>query len=137
MLLSKIKDEFVFDCQIRKLSDRTIKNYSKQIGYLLKFLEEKGITEIEEVIPQHIKEFLMTIKQKGRTVNYFNDLLKAYKVYFRYAYSEGYAATLITEKIKNAKGDKVIIRTFSDKEIKRLINYYDGYKYLDIRNKVL
>jgi len=138
MLLKTVKEEFVFNCQCRKLSDKTIKNYGKQIDYLFNFLqEEKGVVDIEEVKPQYIKQFLMAMMAKGRTVNYFNDLLKAYKVYFRYAFEEGYTETLVTEKIKNAKGDKVIIRTFSDSEIKRLMNFYSGNKYLDIRNRTM
>ena len=138
MLLKKVKEEFVFNCQCRKLSDKTIKNYGKQLDYLFNYLqEEQGIVDIEEVKPQFIKQFLMAMKAKGRTVNYFNDLLKAYKVYFRYAFEEGYTETLVTEKIKNAKNGKVIIRTFSDSEIKRLVGFYKGNKYLDIRNKVM
>ena len=138
MLLSLIKDEFIFNCKLRKLSERTIKNYGKQIDYLLTFLKtEKGVTEIEHTTTQHIKEFLMKMKVRGRTVNYFNDLLKAYKVYFKYAFNEGYAETIITDKIKNAKGDKVIIRTFSEQELKRIMNYYQGSKYLQIRDKVM
>ena len=123
MLLSVIKNEYLFNCQCRKLSERTIKNYSNQIEYLLKFLEtEKGVTDIENVTPQYIKEFLMKMRQSGRTIRYFNDLLKAYKVYFKYAYEEGYSSTLLTEKIKNAKNEKVIIRTFSDQELKRIFS---------------
>jgi integrase/recombinase XerD len=138
MLLSTICEEFVFNCQCRKLSQRTIKNYTKQIGYLLNFLiNEHQITNIEEVEPQHIKQFLMKIRQKGRSVNYFNDLLKAYKVFFRYAFDEGYTTTLLTGKIKNAKGDKVIIRTFSEQELKKMINHFQGHDYLTIRNKVM
>ncbi|MCL2083288.1 MAG: tyrosine-type recombinase/integrase [Oscillospiraceae bacterium] len=138
MLLETIKEEYIFNCQCRKLSDKTIKNYEKQIEYLLRFLEqEKGVTEIEGVKPQYIKEFLMKMKQAGRTVNYFNDLLKAFKVFFRYAYEEGYVETLLTEKIKNAKGGKVIIRTFSDTEIKRMMSHYQGHDFLNIRDKVM
>ena len=138
MLLSTISQEFIFNCQCRKLSQRTIKNYTKQISYLLNFLvDEHQITNIEEVETQHIKQFLMKVRQKGRSVNYFNDLLKVYKVFFRYAYDEGYTATLLTEKIKNAKGDKVIIRTFSEQEIKKMINFFQGHDYLTIRNKVM
>jgi len=138
MLLKTVKEEFVFNCQCRKLSDKTIKNYGKQIDYLFNYLqEEHGVANVEEVKPQYIKQFLMAMKAKGRTVNYFNDLLKAYKVFFRYAFDEGYTETLVTEKIKNAKNEKVIIRSFSDGEVKRLINFYNGNKYLDIRNKTI
>lgn len=34
MLLSTVNDEFVFHCQSRNLSPKTIKNYRKQIEYL-------------------------------------------------------------------------------------------------------
>ena len=63
MLLEDVKMEFVFNCQCRKLSERTIKNYSKQIGYLLRFLvDEHGIIKIQDVKPQHIKQFLMNMR---------------------------------------------------------------------------
>ena len=65
-----------------------------------------------------------------------NDLLKAYKVFFRYAFNEGYTDTLITAKIHNVKAPKVIIRTFTEAELKKMANYYTGYEYLQIRNKV-
>jgi len=84
MLLSDVKNEFAFHCQCRKLSPRTVKNYTKQIDYLLRFLnDEKEIRHIEDVNPRMIKEFLMKMDQSGHTLNYVNDLLKAYKsIYF-------------------------------------------------------
>lgn len=137
MLLKDLLTEFLFNCQCRKLSDRTTNNYKKQINYLLNFLEEQNITEIEGVLPQHIKQFLIAMKQKGRTSNYQNDLLKAFKVFFKYCYNEKYIDKIITEKIKNAKMEKVIIRTFSDEELKRMIKYYNKMDFLTFRNKVI
>ena len=50
MQLEALKQEFIFHCKYRKLSPKTVRNYEKQIGYLLRFLEqEKGITELEQV----------------------------------------------------------------------------------------
>lgn len=137
MLLKDIREEFCFHCQCRNLSPKTIQNYSKQIDYLFRFLENKEITDIENVRPTHIKEFLIHMQKTKHTPNYINDLLKAYKVFFRYAYEEQYTETLLTEKIKNVKAPKVIIRTFSEQELKRMANYYQGYDYLSIRNKVI
>jgi len=108
------------------------------LEYLFNFLQEaKGVTHVDDVKPQYIKQFLMAMRAKGRTVNYFNDLLKAFKVFFKYAHAEGYTETLVTEKIQNAKKEKVIIRTFSENEMKRLVSFYNGNMYLDIRNKVI
>lgn len=138
MLLTTVRDEFIFHCQCRKLSPRTIRNYAKQIGYLLRYLEqEHGITEIEAVEPKQIKSFLVAMDAAGRTANYLNDLLKAFKVFFRYAHEEGYTEELLTGKIHNVKKPKVILRTFTEAELKRMTNYYQGYDYLTIRNKVI
>lgn len=137
MLLNDVREEFAFHCQCRNLSPRTIKNYGKQIDYLIRFLQGKGIKHVQDVEPKDIKSFLLEMKRTKHTPNYINDLLKAYKVFFRYAYNEGYTETLLTEKIQNVKAPKVIIRTFSEQELKKLSNYYQGYDYLNIRNKVI
>lgn len=137
MLLSTVKDEFVFHCQSRNLSPKTTKNYRKQIEYLLNYLAaEYQVIHIEDVKPEHIKTFLVKMKVSHK-VNYINDLLKAFKVFFKYAYAEGYTDTLVTEKISNMKKPKVLIRTFSEAELKRLSNYYQGYTYLQLRNRVM
>ena len=107
MLLTTIRDEFSFHCQSRKLSPRTIKNYTKQLDYLFRFLqEEKRTIHIEDVTSRDIKEFLVKMSKLGRSANYVNDLLKAYKVFFRYAFEEGYAEENLTKKVKNAKKPK-------------------------------
>lgn len=137
MFLTAVRDEFIFDCQCRKLSPKTINNYAKQIDYLLRFLEEKTIKHIEDTEPRHIKEFLLVMSKSGRKPNYINDLLKAFKVFFRYAYTEGYTPGVLTDKIHNVKKEKVIIRTFTEQELKRMSTYYQGHDYLTIRNKVI
>lgn len=137
MLLTAVKEEFIFHCQCRKLSPKTIKAYSKQLTYLLRFLEEeKRVVHIEDVTPKHIKEYLLSMTA-GHTPNYVNDLLKAYKVFFRYAFEEEYTEKLITEKVNGVKKSKVIIRTFTEQELKRMSNYYQGQDYISIRNKVI
>ena len=138
MLLTTIRDEFAFHCQSRKLSPRTIKNYTKQLDYLFRFLqEEKRTVHIEDVTSRDIKEFLVKMSKLGRSANYVNDLLKAYKVFFKYAFEEGYAEENLTKKVKNAKKPKVIIRTFTERELKKMSNFYQGHDYLTIRNKVI
>lgn len=138
MLLEDVKKEYVFHCEYRKLSAKTIDNYGKQIGYLLRFLQqEKGIVQIENVLSKHIKEFLLNMSKTGHTANYVNDLLKAFKVFFRYAHGEGYTDKLLTADIHNVKKPKVIIRAFTERELKRMCSYYDGYDFLSIRNKTM
>ena len=65
MLLTTVKDEFVFHCQSRNLSPKTTKNYGRQIEYLFNYLaQEYQITHIEDVKPEYIKAFLLKMKPK-------------------------------------------------------------------------
>ena len=138
MLLKDLSEEFKFNCQCRKLSEKTVNNYQKQIQYLLNYLEqEHNVTKLEDVTPRQIRQFLLMMQKKGRKPQYINDLLKAFKCFFKYLQEEEYTTTLITEKIKNVKQPKVIIQTFSDDEVKRMINYFSGRNFLSIRNKTI
>jgi integrase/recombinase XerD len=77
------------------------------------------------------------MQKKGRKPQYINDLLKAFKCFFKYLQEEEYTTTLLTEKIKNVKQPKVIIQTFSNEEVKRMIAYYSGNDFLGIRNRTI
>lgn len=138
MLLKTLVTEFRFDCGVRELSPRTIKNYEKQLSYFLNFLEEKhNITALEEVTPAHIKEFINIFQLKGSKPSYVNDLLKAIKCLFTYAHKEGYMPQLLTKNIRNLKEPTVLIHTFSSSEIADMINYHHGSDFLSLRNKVI
>lgn len=138
MLLSLLLQEFVFDCQARELSRNTIQNYKRQCQYLNNYLEnELAIVNLEDVKPIHIKQFLVMMMNKGRKPQYINDLLKAFKCLYRYAFNEGYSPTLITKDVKNVKQPKVLIRSFSPEEVKKMVNYYSGNDFLSVRNRVM
>jgi len=138
MLLKDLAEEFIFNCQCRKLSEKTVHNYRLQVGYLLDYLsQEHGVTELEKVKPQMIKQYMLSMQKKGRKPQYINDLLKAFKCFFKYLYEENYTPELLTEKIKNVKQPKVIIQTFTNDEVRRMIDYYSRHDYLGIRNKTI
>lgn len=138
MLLKDAAKEFEFNCQCRKLSDKTIKNYSKLISYLLDYLKDKHkVLTLEDVRPAYIKGYLMELQERGAKPQYINDQLKAFKVLFRYLYEESYTDTLLTERIKNVKQPKTIIQTFTESEVKAMVSYYSGHTYLELRNKLM
>ncbi len=78
--------EFGFDCKVRKLSDKTVANYQKQLRYVQKYLKEEfQITEVEEIKSYHIKQFLAMMDAKHRKPRYINDLLKVVKTFLNYS----------------------------------------------------
>lgn len=138
MKMEELATEFILDCKVRNLAPRTVRNYEKQLAYFLRFLKEtEDVETLEELKPIHIKKFIAMLQEKKNKPSYVNDLLKVVKVLCRYAYNEGYIDELPTKRVKNVKEPKVLIHTFSDDEIVRMIQYYDGQDYLDVRNRVM
>lgn len=138
MLLTDAAKEFEFNCQCRKLSDKTIRNYGKLIGYLLDYLKEQHkVLCLEDVRPMYIKAYLMMLQERGAKPQYINDQLKAFKVLFRYLYEEGYTDSILTERIKNVKQPKTIIKTFTEQEVKKMTEYYSGHTFMKVRNRLM
>lgn len=138
MLLTDAAKEFEFNCQCRKLSDKTIRNYGKLIGYLLDYLKEQHkVLCLEDVRPMYIKAYLMMLQERGAKPQYINDQLKAFKVLFRYLYEEGYTDSILTERIENVKQPKTIIKTFTEQEVKKMTEYYSGHTFMEVRNRLM
>ena len=137
-MLDKAAKEFEYDCKIRHLSPKTIDNYGKQLRYLQRFLEKEfSISSIEDVKPSHIKRFLAMMDDAGRKPQYINDLLKVYKTFFNYLESEGHIESSPAKRIRNMKLPKLKLRTFTEKNIMDMINYYNGRSFIEIRNRAM
>ena len=77
------------------------------------------------------------LQERGAKPQYINDQLKAFKVLFRYLYEEGYTDSILTERIKNVKQPKTIIKTFTEQEVKKLTEYYSGHTFMEVRNRLM
>lgn len=54
MLNQDVLKEFIFDCQMRKLSERTIKSYRNNNLDLFRFIEEEyDVVELEETMREN------------------------------------------------------------------------------------
>ena len=85
----------------------------------------------------YIKAYLMMLHERGAKPQYINDQLKAFKVLFRYLYEEGYTDSILTERIKNVKQPKTIIKTFTEQEVKKMTEYYSGHTFMEVRNRLM
>ena len=138
MEINVVIQEFGFDCKIRKLSPKAIENYQKQLTYLQRYLANAhNTTLIEAVRSIHIKQFLAMMDEKGRKPQYINDLLKVFKTFFNYCEKEGHIKTSPAASIRNMKQPKVVIMTFSENEIRGLLNHFNGRDFNSMRNKTI
>ena len=134
LLLKDAIMEYLLECKVRRLSQGTIDNYDRQLRYMRRYLEDEcGVTQLEDVKPAHLKRFLLEKEELGRKPQYINDLLKVFKTFFRYCVEEEYLKTSPAAKVKNVRQPKVLIRTFSEEEVLKMLNYHNGHDFISMR----
>lgn len=138
MDIFSVHQEFIFDCEMRKLSGKTIRAYKNNLLIFFNFVEEcYKVKEIELITSKMIKEFLRHLSSNGRKSSYINAHLKILKVFFAYCSNEEYILSNPALKIPYAKEATTIIKTFTDEEVKRMILAFKERDYLSIRNRTL
>ncbi|MFL0194406.1 hypothetical protein ACJDU8_02275 [Clostridium sp. WILCCON 0269] len=77
MQLEDILNEFIFDCEIRNFSKRTLKSYRNNNALFHNFLKnEFKITKLEQIKAIHIKKYSKFIMATGARNNETCTLLK-------------------------------------------------------------
>lgn len=138
MFIKDLLKEFSFDLQIKNYSKRTVETYKYNIDQLIIFLDKQHeISDIEDVSSLHIKRFVQYQLEIGNKSNYINTIIKSMRAFYSYLVSEEYVSHNVLAKIKLLKEDKVVIKTFTDKEVAKMIEVYDFKSYLNARNKVI
>lgn len=130
-------EDYLFDCQVRGLSPKTLKNYRNHLIRFERYVREQGIDDIKDIKPLHIKKFLKSKQDDGCTNKYVNGIRKVVKQFFYYCIENEYIINNPTQNIKPVKEEKKIIEVFTDEEVNRLINYYDYSDYLRARNRAI
>lgn len=138
MLSRDALKEFLVECHLRQLSDRTIKHERNSNNALLTFIErEYQITQIEEIRHVHLKGYIQYLIKLQRKETYINGLIKSFRAFFKYCVNEEYISINPALKVSFQKEEIPKILTFSDDEVIRMLNYYKGTSFLQIRNKLI
>lgn len=130
-------EDYLFDCQSRGLSPKTLKGYRNHLIRFEKYVREEGVNEVKEIQPIYIKKYFKLKKDDGCTNVYINAIHKVLKVFFDYCVENEYIIKNPINNVSRAKEEKNIIEIFTDKEVNRLINYYDYSDFLSARNKTI
>lgn len=67
MLLEESLEEFLFECEVRKCTWKTIRGYRNGLNFLVNYLkQEHQLTNLEDIQTRHLKAFFMYQSRRGR-----------------------------------------------------------------------
>ena len=138
LLAKECLSEFKMECDLRRLSKKTVKWYFNNCTLFLNYVEAKyKVVVLEEIRPPHLKSYFQYLIEKGLSASYANGILKSLRAFFKYATDEGYILDNIALKVRWQIEGKVLINTFTDDEVKRLLGVYKDSTFLSLRNKLI
>lgn len=138
MLLEDVLREFIFDCELRGLSPRTIKSYRNNNLRFFKFLkDELDIVKLEKVTTKQIKMYLSLLRRQKLSESYANSILKNVRSFLNYCNSEGYIEENSAKSVRWIKEPTKLVETFRDNEIIEMLRVLPNDNFLNIRNNTI
>lgn len=139
--ISDLIEEFKLNQQIQGRKDKYMELTSYRLNRWLSFMEENyNVTEIEKVIPKHIKEYIHFCQKRGiEKAITINGSIATLRVFFNGLVEEEWVDEFKNpmRRIKNLKEEKRIITTFNDAEVKRILCDVQEETYSNIRDKLI
>jgi len=136
LLFKEALEEFLMELEIKNYSKKTIISYHFNNNQLMKLLElELKIIEIDKVKVIHLKKYIHYLQETKHKPSYVNRIIKCLRAFFRYATNEEIIKENPTLKLSWMKEQKIIINTFTDQEVYKMMNVYKGNDFINLRNR--
>ena len=140
MLLEDLLKEYRYGMQVRNYSKRTIKTcYNSSHKFFTYCKGEFEIEDIEDMMPIYLKQYIRYLQSLGRTEVYIYSILKYLRWFFKYCFREEYISEKhnIMSKVKWLKQKKVLIKTFNDAEVRKMIKVWSYKNLYNERDKAI
>ncbi|PEL13032.1 tyrosine-type recombinase/integrase [Bacillus sp. AFS017336] len=131
----EIIDVYLSDMDAKGHSQTTLRTKRNILSPFSDWLKLNGM-DIERVTPLIIQKYL-TFKRETVKNTTLNNIIKVLKTFFKWCIEMEIYKSNPMSKISRLPQTKTMIRTFSDNDIKRMINFYNGTGYYPTRNKTM
>jgi len=131
--MSDVVKDFLVRCKFRDLQKQTVEDHNRKLGRLVKYC---GDCALGEVSPVMIRGYLDSLKNEyGLDVATVQRHLVSVKVFFRWAYEEGFIIRNPTVGVRVGGIMKKVVKGLSRDELKKVLEAVeDGSSVLKIRH---
>lgn len=127
------------EIEIRRYTKSTLRVYRNKLNAFNLFLiAELGITSTDEITPATVKQYTHYLMKKGVKGNTVNSNLKTVKSFIQYCFDEDYGGFNTNKsRFKWVKEDKPVIKTFTNRDVKRMLENTRGNDFVSLRDTAI
>lgn len=127
--------EFIKHCRLKNLSEKTLSYYEETLEVFIKYTGKDDI-KLKEIDIIFVEDYLLYLKNSGIKSVSINTRLRGLRVFLYWCMKRGY---MNEYKIKLIKQEEIIKETYTDEELKLLLNKPDMKKctFTEYRNWVI
>jgi integrase/recombinase XerD len=138
LLFEDVLEEYLYHCQAKGYTEKTMKNKQQEYKQLKKFLMEKrGITELESITVHDLKAYVRLKQRDGLQPQSIVSMFKMIKAFFSWCEQEGYLKENIAKRVELPKVPKKVLEGFTVEEVQKMIDAFTYKDYLETRNKAI
>lgn len=121
----------------RGLSPRTLDAYSRDIGRLIEYLEERGVTGPASASAGDLREYTYSLKDRGLAATSIRRNISAIRTYYAFLLGEGLVENDPTEKVELPKTWRRLPDALGRADVERLLEAPDPSDTLYWRDRAL
>lgn len=130
-------DDFVARCHAKNLTPRTIEWYEMRIRRFIRWCEDNGIMMARRLSTEALEQYLISEQSRGISPNTVHSMAQMAKTLCLFGYRKGYMPDIITGQFEMPKVPDVLIETFTDEQLKALLNAPSSRKWTGVRDRAI
>ena len=131
-------DDFVcFMNTAKKKSDNTIQSYKRDVQKYISYLDNSGITDIQETTRTTVLTYLLSLQKQGRATSTVSRTLASLRSYYLFITQSGTAMSDPTQNLEAPRVEKKLPSVLSAEDIDKLLNQPSPKDAKGIRDKAM
>jgi integrase/recombinase XerD len=133
-------DEYLVHCQACGYTAKTMKNKKQEYKFLSNFMTNKRGTEdklLKDIAVDDLKAYFRAKQHRGNKPQTILTTFKAVNAFFNWCVGEEYIEHNPMDKVERPRQPKLMLKGFTDDEVKAMIDSFGTKTYLEARNKAI
>ena len=137
MTIAEAVQAFYRRCRAEGVSVNTIKTYSAHFKKFVLYCADNNLINLDNVTTDDLRKYIIHCRDIGYAPHTVQDVHRSLSVFFRWLYDENRILTNPMKPLKRPRVPKEYARTFSAREVKLILDYFDVSTFCGFRNKFI